>query len=185
MNSRLKSYPNRGVVIYDNLKDQKQYDLNSLSKGFSSVNREGLSNSRNMDVIVPNIRKKSFYDYKMNSNEFNYVKIKYVDLTKEDNKAVNNLDEYKLLKSEQNKTSSLIKEIIRYRCEKNGLEAKEVLLDLYNEDLVSGSYIKKYLNINQYELMNLLNSNKVEYKVGESNSAKEKKDKVLRRLLDE
>lgn len=63
---------------------------------------------------------------------------------------------------------------------------KKTLLDLYSKNQIGASRIKKLLNINQYEFMQLLADNNIKYQTREQSEEEKKENlKVLRKLADE
>ena len=62
---------------------------------------------------------------------------------------------------------------------------KKTLLDLYSKNKIGASRIKKQLNLNQYEFMQLLADNNIEYHVGEQSKEERLENiKTLRELAD-
>ncbi len=164
----------------------KEFGLNPIEY----VNNEKIERLSNYEKEFKEIRIFNTPSKNINNNVTNYEIISIRRQNNDLQNEVSHLDKInikKLLKYEQDQVSNLIDEIVRYRCMNSDLNAKNVLLDLYERKIISGSVIKKYLNINQYELMQLLKENNIEYIAANDISEEDKEDNrgFLRGLINE
>lgn len=145
-----------------------------------------LSEEANDDYVVsiPTMSQiLNMYKWKEKRSPFDGGIINMSSCKKENKYIIENERLMELLKTEQDKVYSLIQEIINYRSKVCNEDKKTIVMDLYKKELISGSIVKAVLEINHYELLELIGQYKVDYKVEYDEEEKENNLEFLRGLL--